>query len=84
MLAPSSTPCCVGSELVTKLRNPRGASVKDQLSLFETPTRPGAAPVWSTLDVEQRALVVSTLVRLVAKAVAAPGEPVADEEKNHE
>lgn len=58
--------------------------MKDQLSLLEKPTPPGAAPVWNALDAEQRALVVSLLVRLTAKAVAALGEGVADEENNHE
>jgi hypothetical protein len=58
--------------------------VKEQLSLLEPPAPAGAAPVWSALDTEQRALVVSMLVRLIAKVVVALGEPVADEERSHE
>jgi len=49
--------------------------VTEQLSLLETPPPIGTAPVWSTLDAEQRALVVSVLVRLMAKAVAHDREP---------
>ncbi len=41
----------------------------EQLSLLETPAH-GAAPVWNTLDAQQRALVVSVLSRLMARAVA--------------
>lgn len=40
----------------------------EQLSLLETPAH-GAGPVWSTLDDDQRALVVSMLARLMARAV---------------
>jgi hypothetical protein len=53
----------------------RGANVTAQLSLLETPPPVGTAPVWSALDAEQRALVVSVLVRLMARAVAHDGEP---------
>ena len=52
------------------LRDRRGANVTQQLSLLETSTPIGTAPVWSALDAEQRALVVSVLVRLMAKSVA--------------
>ena len=48
-----------------------------QLSLLETPPPVGTAAVWSALDAEQRALVMSVLVRLMAKAVALDGEPSA-------
>jgi len=60
-------------------------NVTDQLSLLETPAH-GAAPVWSTLDAERRALVVSTLARLMAKAVADLRAPVAaaKRESDHE
>ena len=47
----------------------------EQLSLLETPPPVGTAAVWSALDAEQRALVVSVLVRLMAKAVVLDGEP---------
>lgn len=56
--------------------------MKEQLSLLEAPQPAGAAPAWDVLDAEQRALVVSTLARLMARAVQRdPG--VADEEKCH-
>ena len=57
----------------------------EQLSLLETPGQ-GAAAVWSTLNAEQRALVVSTLARLMAKAVAELCAPVAaaKRESGHE
>ena len=58
--------------------------MKEQLSLLEAPPPTGAAPVWNTLDTEQRALVLSMLVRLIAKVVVALGEPAADEERSHE
>lgn len=57
------------------LRDRRGANVTQQLSLLETPPPIGTAPVWSALDAEQRALVVSVLVRLMARAVAHDGKP---------
>jgi hypothetical protein len=40
-----------------------------QLSLLEEPPPAGAAPVWQTLDEEQRAAIVGRLARLIAKAV---------------
>lgn len=40
----------------------------EQLNLFETPDV--APPVWSTLAPEERALVLSVLARLMARAVA--------------
>ena len=58
--------------------------MKEQLSLLEVPPPTGAATVWNALGTEQRALVVSMLVRLIAKVVVALGEPVADEERSHE
>lgn len=57
------------------LHDRRGANVTEQLSLLETSPPVGTAPVWSALDAEQRALVVSVLVRLMAKAVAHDGQP---------
>jgi len=57
------------------LHDRRGANVTQQLSLLETPPPVGTAAVWSALDAEQRALVVSVLVRLMAKAVAHDGRP---------
>jgi hypothetical protein len=46
-----------------------------QLSLLELPTPSGAAPVWDALVAEERAAVVSVLVRLMAKQVAHDSEP---------
>ena len=57
------------------LHDRRGAHVTEQLSLLETPPPIGTARVWSALDAEQRALVVSVLVRLMAKAVAHHAKP---------
>ena len=46
-----------------------------QLSFLEVPPAGEAAPVWSTLDEEQRAAVVTRLARLMAKTLApTPGE----------
>lgn len=46
-----------------------------QLSFLEVPPPGDAAPVWSTLDEEQRASVVTKLARLMAKTIAhTPGE----------
>ena len=45
-----------------------------QLSFLEVPP-PDAAPVWTLLDEEQRAAVVTKLARLMAKTIApTPGE----------
>jgi len=49
--------------------------VTEQLRLLETPPPVGTAAVWSALDAEQRAFVVSVLDRLMAKAVAHGGKP---------
>jgi hypothetical protein len=57
------------------LHDKRGANVTEQLSLLETPAPVGSAAVWSALDAEQRALVMSVLVRLIAKAVVPAGGP---------
>lgn len=60
--------------------------MKEQLSLLETLLPTGAAPAWDVLDAEQRALVVSTFARLVAKAAVAGLElsGAADKEKSDE
>ena len=58
-----------------------------QLSFWEAPPSDGAPPVWPTLDDEQRAEVLATLARLIAKAAicrsqespANRGEEKADE-----
>lgn len=58
-----------------------------QLSLWEVPSADGDPRVWPTLDDEQRAEVVATLARLIAKAAtcrsqestANRGEEKADE-----
>ena len=57
--------------------------MKEQLSLLDRHLPAGTAPVWDALDAEQRALVVSTLARLMAKAALAQREPqgTADKEK---
>jgi hypothetical protein len=59
--------------------------VKEQLSLLETLLPAGAAPVWTALDVEQRALVVWTLARVMANTAVAQRESAsaADEEQRH-
>jgi len=62
--------CFVDSELPTpRLHNPkqRSAIVPLQMSFLETPPPAGVAPVWTALDDEQRAEVVATLARLIAK-----------------
>jgi hypothetical protein len=60
-------------------------NVKEQLSLLEAPMPAGAAPVWDALDTEQRALVVSMLVRLIARAVGATDRTApTDGEKSHD
>jgi hypothetical protein len=56
--------------------------VNEQLSLFEIPA-PGAAPVWDTLSAEERALVLSVLARLMARAVADLG-PDDHQESSHD
>ncbi|WP_276968517.1 hypothetical protein [Metallibacterium scheffleri] len=46
-----------------------------QLSFLEPPPQQGGAPVWHSLDEEQRARLVARLARLIANAIAAtPGE----------
>ena len=46
-----------------------------QLSFLEIPPPDNAAPVWSTLDDEQRAVVITKLARLMVNTIApTPGE----------
>jgi len=59
--------------------------VKLQMSFLQTPPPAGAAPVWATLDAEQRAEVVAALGRLIAKVSTPPDqEPPNIEEKHDE
>lgn len=54
------------------------------LGFLETPTPLDAAPVWDALDDDQRAVVVLTLARLIAKLAAVHlALTVADEEPDH-
>jgi hypothetical protein len=47
----------------------------EQLSLLDPPRPHGSAAVWHTLDDQQKAAVVATLVRLIAQvALGAPAE----------
>lgn len=48
--------------------------MQQQMSFLETPTSPGAAPVWATLDETQRAEVVALLARLIAQGAARRSE----------
>lgn len=57
--------------------------MKEQLSLLEMPLPTGAAPAWDVLDAEQRALVVSTLARLMAKAAVGAREPAGTTDKEN-
>ena len=55
------------------------------LSVLRTPTPAGAAPVWAALDEDQRAEVVATLARLIAKMAArSKGGGTADPESHDE
>lgn len=46
-----------------------------QLSFLEPPPPEDATPVWSSLDEEQRAALVTKLARLMARTIApTPGE----------
>jgi hypothetical protein len=45
-----------------------------QLRLLEDPPPAGTAPVWSTLDEEQRAAIVKKLAQVLANAIAEPEE----------
>ena len=51
-----------------------------QLSLWEERNESGALPVWSTLEDDQRAEVIATLARLIAKLAMR----AADEENDDE
>lgn len=79
--------CFADSELrVAKLRNPkrRSVHVSDQMSLLDPPLPGGSAPAWVALDDEQRAAVVSTLARLIAKVAVAPNEPYTTDSQESE
>jgi hypothetical protein len=56
--------------------------VEQQLTLFEIPAS-DAVRVWSILSAEERALVISVLARLMARAVADLGDR-ADPEGSHD
>jgi hypothetical protein len=57
--------------------------VDQQLSLFET-SAPEGHPVWDTLSAEERALVVSVLARLMARAIADLSDHSAHRENGHD
>jgi hypothetical protein len=67
-------------------RKRRGVNVQLLLSFLSTPTPAGAAPVWAALDEEQRAEVLTTLVRLIAKMADArsKGGAATETESNDE
>ena len=50
----------------------------EQLSLLEPPRPNGNAAVWNTLDNQQKAAVVATLVRLMVQVV------IGEQEHQHE
>jgi hypothetical protein len=53
----------------------------EQLSLLEPPRPNGSAEVWNTLDDQQKAAVVATLVRLMVQVALGAH---ADQEHPHE
>jgi hypothetical protein len=53
----------------------------EQLSLLEPPRPNGSAAVWNTLDDQQKAAVVATLVRLMVQVALGTH---ADQEHPHE
>jgi hypothetical protein len=57
--------------------------VDQQLSLFET-SAPERPPVWETLGAEERALVVSVLACLMARAIADLADHSAHRENGHD
>jgi hypothetical protein len=61
---------CVASQFQTMLRNRRGANVQ-QLSFLETSSSQHDNDMWSTLDDEQRTLVLDKLARLLTRVIAA-------------
>ena len=53
------------------------------MSFLKTPPA-AAAPVWDALDGEQRAEVVATLARLIAKVATARSETEAADRESHD
>jgi len=45
-----------------------------QLSFLDPPPQRDAVPVWDALDEEQRVRLVLRLARLIAQAIATPGD----------
>ena len=45
-----------------------------QLSFLDPPPQHGAVPVWGALDKERRTHLVLRLARLIAQAIATPGD----------
>jgi hypothetical protein len=45
-----------------------------QLSFLDPPPQHDAAPVWATLDKEQRTRLVLRLARLIARAITTSGD----------
>jgi hypothetical protein len=45
-----------------------------QLSFLDPPLQHAAVPVWEGLDKEQRTHLVLRLARLIARAIATPGD----------
>jgi hypothetical protein len=69
---------------LTRPPEKRGVNVNEQLTLFDLMPAEAAAPVWSTLSEEERALLVSVLARLMARAVADLGDHSGHPENGHD
>jgi acyl-CoA reductase-like NAD-dependent aldehyde dehydrogenase len=83
MLALWSTLCCVDSEPATRPLVGKGANVDDQLTLFEL-SATDVPPVWESLSAEERALVMSVVARLMARAIADLADHIAHRENGHD